>query len=114
MKIMTMAIMTTALIMSINPMGMLRFETTGTCIAVGADFGGVGTTGAGAVLIMRVKSLGPAFALATGIPPIGDNAPAPPLEPNSGGGRIDGPDGSGAPLAIGAPIGAPIEAPPAG
>lgn len=59
-------------------------------MAVGAALG-AGTTGAGAVLIMRVKSLGPALAPADGaMPPNVDKFPTPPLDPNTGGGKMDG------------------------
>lgn len=91
------AIRTTALITMTRPIGTDGFLTTAGAGA-GAGAAGAATTGAGALLIMRVKSLGPAAAgpPVGCAPPSGDNGVLLPAA-KIGGGRMPGLPPSGFP-----------------
>jgi hypothetical protein len=56
----------------------------------GAGGAASGTTGAGALLIMRVKSLGPVPLAGAGAPPMGESGVAPPPCEKMGGGTTTG------------------------
>lgn len=91
------AIRTTALITMTRPIGTAGFLTT-TGAGAGAGAAGAATTGAGALLIIRVKSLGPEAAgpPAGCAPPSGDNGVLLPAA-KMGGGRMPGLPPSGLP-----------------
>lgn len=104
----------TTLITTMSPVGM-DFFLAAAGVAAGAGVAGAGgaaTTGAGALLIMRVKSLGPDEAPAWGdcAPPNGESGVLPPAA-KMGGGRMPGappngappPSGDGAAAGVGAP-----------
>jgi hypothetical protein len=101
-----MASTMTTLMTTMSAIGTLRLPGAEAAGLAAGGAGGSATTGAGARLIMRVKSLGPCEGDGAAAPPSGESGVALPDGAKIGGGRMAGVS-SGAPggAASGEPIG---------